>query len=133
VHNCNTPNRIVGMISDMENLPARYLSAEQCRTDAATDEVGKAAWFRFAEEWTKLADEAELSAWRTPPAARREPSGRRGSPLSPRALKRILSLATSRATAPGNSPVPGISAAGRFWGRDIFEQTCVCAGRLVGV
>jgi hypothetical protein len=34
---------------------------------------------RFAEEWIKLADEAELSAWRGPPAARREPSGRWGS------------------------------------------------------
>jgi hypothetical protein len=61
---------IVGMIPDMENLPANYrLSAEQCRrrADAAADEVGKATWLRFAEEWTKLANEAELSAWRTPP------------------------------------------------------------------
>jgi hypothetical protein len=50
------------MIRDMENLTARYrLSAEQCRrrADAAADEVGKATWLRFAEEWTKLANEAE--------------------------------------------------------------------------
>jgi hypothetical protein len=57
----------------MENLPARYrLSAEQCRrrADAAVDEVSKATWLRFAEEWMKLADEAELSAWRAPPKAK---------------------------------------------------------------
>jgi hypothetical protein len=50
------------MIPDMEDLPARYrLSAEQCRrrADAAVDEVSKATWRLFAEEWLKLADEAE--------------------------------------------------------------------------
>jgi hypothetical protein len=60
----------VSAIPDTENLPARYRrSAEQCRrrADAAVDEVSKASWLRFAEEWTKLADEAELSAWRAPP------------------------------------------------------------------
>jgi hypothetical protein len=60
----------VSAAHDIENLPARYrLSAEQCRrrADAAVDAVSKASWFRFAEEWTKLADEAELSAWRAPP------------------------------------------------------------------
>jgi hypothetical protein len=45
------------------------LSAEQCRrrADAAVDEVSKASWLRFAEEWMKLADEAELLTWRAPP------------------------------------------------------------------
>jgi hypothetical protein len=60
---------IVGMIPDMENPTARYrLSAEQCRrrADAAVDEVSKTTWRVFAEEWLKLADEAELSAWRAP-------------------------------------------------------------------
>jgi hypothetical protein len=44
------------------------LSAEQCRrrADAAVDEVSKVAWLKFAEEWMKLADEAELPAWRAP-------------------------------------------------------------------
>jgi hypothetical protein len=58
------------MNPDTENLPARYrLSADQCRrrADAAVDAVSKASWLRFAEEWMKLADEAELSAWRAPP------------------------------------------------------------------
>jgi hypothetical protein len=62
-------HRIVGMIADMENLPTDYrLSAEQCRrrADAAVNTVSKASWLRFAEEWMKLADEAELSTWRTP-------------------------------------------------------------------
>jgi hypothetical protein len=45
------------------------LAAEQCRrrANAAVDEASKATWLRFAEEWTKLADEAKLSAWRAPP------------------------------------------------------------------
>jgi hypothetical protein len=63
-------HRIVGMIADMENLPTDYrLSAEQCRrrADAAVNTVSKASWLRFAEEWMKLPDEAELSAWRAPP------------------------------------------------------------------
>jgi hypothetical protein len=57
------------MIPDTENLPARYRqSAEQCRrrANAAVDEASKATWLRFAEEWTKLADEAEISTWRAP-------------------------------------------------------------------
>jgi hypothetical protein len=65
---------IVGMIPDMENLPARYrLSAEQCqrRADAAVNKISKATWLRFAEEWLKLANEAELSAWRAPAGCRR--------------------------------------------------------------
>jgi hypothetical protein len=56
----------VSAAHDIENLPARYrLSAEQYRgrADAAVDAVSKASWLRFAEEWTKLADEAELSAF----------------------------------------------------------------------
>jgi hypothetical protein len=60
----------VSPVHDTENLPARYrLSAERCRrwADAAVDAVSKASWLKFAEEWTKLADEAELSAWRAPP------------------------------------------------------------------
>jgi hypothetical protein len=40
------------MIADMENFA-------DC----------KATWPRFAEEWVKLADEAEQSAWREPPSA----------------------------------------------------------------
>ena len=36
------------------------------RADAAVDEASKATWLRFAEEWTKLADEAEISTWRAP-------------------------------------------------------------------
>jgi hypothetical protein len=53
------------MIPAMENLPTDYrLSAGRCRrrADAAVGEVSKATWLRFAEEWMKLADEAELSA-----------------------------------------------------------------------
>jgi hypothetical protein len=76
--------RIVGMITDMENLTADYrLSAEQCRrrADVAVDEVSKATWLKFAEEWVKLADEAEQSAWRKPPSAsatrREQPAGRK--------------------------------------------------------
>jgi hypothetical protein len=54
----------------MENRPEDYRrSAEQCRrrASAAVNEVSKATWLKFAEEWVKLADEAELSAWRAPP------------------------------------------------------------------
>jgi hypothetical protein len=49
-------------VPDAENFPARCrLSAEKCRrrADAAVDEVSKATWLTFAEEWTKLAAEAE--------------------------------------------------------------------------
>jgi hypothetical protein len=58
------------MIPDMENHPAACRrSAERCRlrAEAAKDEIGKVTWLKFAEEWLKLADEAELSAWRAPP------------------------------------------------------------------
>jgi hypothetical protein len=36
-------------------------SAEECRrrADVAVDEVSKATWLTFAQEWTKLAAEAE--------------------------------------------------------------------------
>jgi hypothetical protein len=45
------------------------LAAEKCRrrADAAVDEVRKVTWSVFAEEWIKLAEEAELSAWQAPP------------------------------------------------------------------
>jgi hypothetical protein len=50
--------------------PARgyRLSAGQCRqsAEAAVNEISKATWLRFAEEWTKLADEAEILTWRAP-------------------------------------------------------------------
>jgi hypothetical protein len=62
--------RVVGTIVGMENLVADYrLSAERCRrrADAAVNEVSKATWLRFAEEWVKLADETEQSAWRDRP------------------------------------------------------------------
>jgi len=38
-------------------------SAERCRqrAEAAKDAVSKATWLKFAEEWSKLADEAEQS------------------------------------------------------------------------
>jgi hypothetical protein len=52
----------VSAIPEMESLSARYrLSAEQCRrrADAAVNEASKATWLKFAEEWTKLANEAE--------------------------------------------------------------------------
>jgi uncharacterized alpha-E superfamily protein len=41
-------------------------SAERCRrrADAAKDAISKVTWLKFAEEWLKLADEAELSGWR---------------------------------------------------------------------
>jgi hypothetical protein len=66
---------IVGMIPDMKNHPTDYrLSAGQCRrrADAAVDEVRKATWLTFADEWMKLAYEAELSASRDPP---KQPAG----------------------------------------------------------
>ena len=50
-----------------ENYPAACRrSAERCRrrAEAAKDEIGKAAWHTFAEEWLKLADEAEQSVGR---------------------------------------------------------------------
>jgi hypothetical protein len=53
------------MILNMENLTARYrLSAEQCRrrADAAADEVGKATWLRFAEEWLKPCEQQSPEA-----------------------------------------------------------------------
>jgi hypothetical protein len=52
----------VSTAHETENFPARCrLSAEQCRrrADAAVDEVSKVTWRVFAEEWVKLADEAE--------------------------------------------------------------------------
>jgi hypothetical protein len=52
----------VSPVHDTENFPAHCrLSAEQCRrrADAAVDEVSKVTWRVFAEEWVKLADEAE--------------------------------------------------------------------------
>jgi uncharacterized alpha-E superfamily protein len=38
-------------------------SAERCRqrAEAAKDAISKATWLKFAEEWSKLADEAEQS------------------------------------------------------------------------
>jgi hypothetical protein len=38
-------------------------SAERCRqrAGAAKDALSKATWLKFAEEWSKLADEAEQS------------------------------------------------------------------------
>ena len=62
-------------IPDTDNFPARYrLSAEQCRrrADAAVDEVSKTSWLRFAEEWMKLADEAEQVG---PGPSNAQPSG----------------------------------------------------------
>ena len=54
-------------IPDMESLSARFVRGEcRRRADAAVDEVSKIAWRAFAEEWVKLADEAELSTWRAP-------------------------------------------------------------------
>jgi len=57
-----------------ENSPAaRHLSEDRCqraavrcrrRAEAAKDETGKATWLTFAEEWLKLADEAEQSTER---------------------------------------------------------------------
>jgi hypothetical protein len=64
------------MVPDMKNLPPDYrLSAGQCRqrASAAVNEISKASWLLFAEEWMKLADEAELSAWRAPEIARPAP------------------------------------------------------------
>jgi hypothetical protein len=52
----------VSTVHETENFPARCrLSAEKCRrrADAAVDEVRKATWLTFVEEWIKLADEAE--------------------------------------------------------------------------
>jgi hypothetical protein len=52
----------VSAAHDTENFPAHCrLSPEQCRrrADAAVDEVSKVAWRVFAEEWMKLANEAE--------------------------------------------------------------------------
>jgi hypothetical protein len=50
--------------------PARgyRLSAGQCRqrAEAAVNEISKPTWLTFAEEWAKLADEAEISTWRAP-------------------------------------------------------------------
>ena len=49
-------------VHDTENFPAHCrLSAEKCRrrADAAVGEVSKTTWRVFAEEWMKLADEAE--------------------------------------------------------------------------
>jgi hypothetical protein len=60
----------VSAVHDTENFPAHCrLSAEKCRqrVDAAVDEVRKVTWRVFAEEWMKLAEEAELSASRAPP------------------------------------------------------------------
>jgi hypothetical protein len=57
------------MIPADTDFPAHYRrSAEECRrrADAAADEVSKTTWRVFAEEWMKLADEAELSTWRAP-------------------------------------------------------------------
>jgi hypothetical protein len=51
------------------DFPAQYRrSAEQCRrrADAAVDEVRKTTWLTFAEEWIKLADEAEQAGPRAP-------------------------------------------------------------------
>jgi hypothetical protein len=62
-------------VHETENFPAHCrLSAEQCRrrANAAVDEVRKTTWLTFAEEWMKLADEAELSASRPPP---KQPAG----------------------------------------------------------
>jgi hypothetical protein len=62
-------------VHETENFPAHCrLSAEQCRrrANAAVDEVRKTTWLTFAEEWMKLADEAELSASRAPP---KQPAG----------------------------------------------------------
>ena len=58
----------------LANPPAvRPLSEDRCqravvrcrrRAEAAKDETGKATWLTFAEEWLKLADEAEQSTKR---------------------------------------------------------------------
>jgi hypothetical protein len=53
-----------GELSD--TLPT-LRGASRRRADAAVDEVSKVTWRVLAEEWMKLADEAELSASRAPP------------------------------------------------------------------
>jgi len=56
----------------MKNHPTDYrLSAGQCRrrADAAANEASKATWLKFAEEWTKLANEAEQAGPGTPKKA----------------------------------------------------------------
>jgi hypothetical protein len=46
-----------------ESHPAacrRSAERRRRRAEAATDALSKLTWLKFAEEWTKLADEAEL-------------------------------------------------------------------------
>ena len=62
-------------VPDTENFPAHCrLFAEQCqrRADAAMYEVSKVTWRVFAEEWLKLADEAEQVG---PGPSNAQPSG----------------------------------------------------------